>query len=82
VGKHFYGLLFAHVVHDAAAKSLHIKAVNPVQYFHILEVGDSSEQREVIDEQIKANLKILGAFLPWARIVGHDRHAKKTGRTP
>jgi hypothetical protein len=56
-------LLFAHTVLDAAEKSLHIKAVNPVQYFHILEAGDSSEQRKIIDEQIKANSKVIDTFM-------------------
>jgi hypothetical protein len=62
-GGRSYGLLFAHTVLDAAEKSLHIKAVNPVQYFHILEAGDSSEQRKIIDEQIKANSKVIDTFL-------------------
>jgi hypothetical protein len=37
--------------------------VNPVQYFHILEAGDSSEQRKIIDEQIKANSKVIDTFM-------------------
>ncbi len=37
------GLLFAHAVHADAGNPLHIKAVNPVHYFHMLKAGDSSE---------------------------------------
>ena len=73
-------LLFVYTVHDDAVKSLYIKAINPVQYFHIPEERDSSEQRKIIDEQIKAASMIISTFLAWERMTSHDRHTKYTGR--
>jgi len=75
-GRSAYGLLSTYAAHNVAEKSLYIKAVNSVQYFHIVGVGDSSEQRKVIDEPQKADSKIIDTFLAWARIMGHDRQAK------
>ena len=70
VGRRSYGLLFVYTVHDDAAKSLYIKAINPVQYFHIPGAGDRSEQRKIIDKQIKAASMIISTSLAWERMTG------------